>query len=132
MQADDLQPRNLPGRPWLEGALARNIAVVALIAVAWTWTVVRFCGLEVSPPGFFMDEATPAVHAMCLAETGKDGDGNAWPLYSRAAGGGHHPLTLLAFDISLDPAFGTSRGAFRRGVRLLGLAHLVGVGAPSA
>ncbi|MGD0838936.1 MAG: hypothetical protein ABSB49_20055 [Polyangia bacterium] len=87
--------------------------MVALIAVAWTWTVVRFCGLEVSPPGFFMDEATPAVHAMCLAETGKDGDGNAWPLYSRAAGGGHHPLTLLAFDIIWTRLFGTSRGAFR-------------------
>ncbi len=112
MQVDD-QPQTRGRLTWLGNSLARNVALVALIAVAWTWVVVRFCGLESSPPGFFMDEATPAVHAMCLAETGKDGDGKPWPLYSRAAGGGHHPLTLLAFDVVWTRLFGTSRGAFR-------------------
>jgi hypothetical protein len=60
-----------------------------------------------------MDEAAPAVHAMCLAETGRDADGVVWPLYSSAAGGGHHPLTLMAFDILWMKVFGTSRAAFR-------------------
>jgi hypothetical protein len=87
--------------------------VAILATLGATWLVVRFCGLGVSPPGFFMDEAAPAVHAMCLAETGKDMDGNAWPLYSSAAGGGHHPLTLMAFDIPWMKIFGTSRQAFR-------------------
>jgi hypothetical protein len=87
--------------------------VVTLFLLGWIWIVVRFYGLDVSPPGFFMDEAAPAVHAMCLAETGKDADGKPWPLYSSAAGGGHHPLTLLAFDIAWTGVFGTSRAAFR-------------------
>jgi hypothetical protein len=91
----------------------RRAASATLFALGATWLVIRFCGLGVSPPGFFMDEAAPAVHAMCLAETGKDADGKAWPLYSSAAGGGHHPLTLMAFDIPWMKVFGTSREAFR-------------------
>jgi hypothetical protein len=97
----------------LETPLLRSAAMGTLFLVGWTWIVVRFLGLEVSPPGFFMDEATPAVHAMCLAQTGKNLDGQAWPLYSHAAGGGHHPLTLLVFDIAWTKFFGTSRAAFR-------------------
>jgi hypothetical protein len=93
--------------------MLRNVALGTLLLVGWTWTVVRFLGLESSPPGFFMDEATPAVHAMCLAETGRNIDGQSWPLYSHAAGGGHHPLTLLVFDLGWMKLFGTSRGAFR-------------------
>jgi len=93
--------------------MLRGAALGTLFLVGWTWIVVRFLGLEVSPPGFFMDEATPAVHAMCLAETGKNMDGQSWPLYSHAAGGGQHPLTLLAFDIIWMKFFGTSRAAFR-------------------
>jgi len=91
----------------------RIAALGTLLLVGWTWMVVRFLGLEISPPGFFMDEATPAVHAMCLAETGRNMDGQSWPLYSHAAGGGQHPLTLLAFDIVWMKFFGTSRAAFR-------------------
>lgn len=98
---------------WLTSPLLRKSAVVTLFLLGWIWIVVRFYGLDVSPPGFFMDEAAPAVHAMCLAETGKDADGKPWPLYSSAAGGGHHPLTLLAFDIAWTGVFGTSRAAFR-------------------
>ncbi len=91
----------------------RNVVLAALVLVGWSWMVARFLWLESSPPGFFMDEATPAVHAMCLAETGMNIDEEAWPLYSHAAGGGHHPLTLLAFDVVWMKVFGTSRAAFR-------------------
>jgi hypothetical protein len=98
---------------WLASRPVQNAALAALFLVGWTWTVVRLCGLDVTPPGFFMDEATPAVHAMCLAETGKDLDGHAWPLYSHAAGGGHHPITLLLFEIGWMKIFGVSRAAFR-------------------
>ncbi len=98
---------------WFGTPTWRKAATASLFAVGATWLVIRFCGLGVSPPGFFMDEAAPAVHAMCLAENGKDADGNAWPLYSSAAGGGHHPLTLIGFDIVWMKVFGTSRAAFR-------------------
>jgi hypothetical protein len=98
---------------WFVSLSTRKAAATVLVVVGAVWLVIRFCGLGVSPPGFFMDEAAPAVHAMCLAETGKDMDGNAWPLYSSAAGGGQHPLTLMAFDILWTKIFGTSRQAFR-------------------
>jgi len=100
---------------WFLSPPLRKVALATLIAVGLVWLVIRFCGLEVSPPGFFLDEATAAVHAMCLSETGKDAYGVAWPIYSRGAiaGGGQHPLTLLAFDVLWMKVFGTSRAAFR-------------------
>jgi len=98
---------------WFGSKVVRWVMVGMLFALGWTWVVARFYGLDRSPPGFFMDEAAPAVHAMCLAETGKDMDGKPWPLYSSAAGGGHHPLTLHAFAILWTGIFGTSRAAFR-------------------
>ena len=98
---------------WFDTPRLRRAATTTLFILGATWLVIRFCGLGVSPPGFFMDEAAPAVHAMCLAETGRDADGQPWPLYSSAAGGGHHPLTLMGFDILWIKIFGTSRAAFR-------------------
>jgi hypothetical protein len=92
-----------------------RIAVQAIAILCATWMLVRFLGLEVSPPGFWMDESFQAVHAMCLAESGKNADGLVWPLYSSACGGGHHPLTLLGFEVGWIQLFGSSRGAFRAG-----------------
>ena len=98
---------------WFVNLTLRKGATATLFLVGAAWVVTRFCGLAVSPPGFFMDESAPAIHAMCLAQTGKDADGVPWPLYSSAAGGGHHPITLMAFDIVWMKVFGTSRAAFR-------------------
>jgi uncharacterized membrane protein YsdA (DUF1294 family) len=99
---------------WWRPTTLYRITVATLFVVGATWTVTRFCGLDVSPPGFFMDEATPALDAMCLADAGKDHDGNAWPFfYTRAAGGGQHPLTLVGFEALWMKLFGTSRAAFR-------------------
>jgi hypothetical protein len=98
---------------WVWPMKWHGFAWLALVAVGIAWGVTRFSGLGDSPPGFFMDEATPAVHAMCLAQTGKNVDGLEWPLYSRAAGGGHHPLTLLVFEIGWMKVFGNSREAIR-------------------
>jgi hypothetical protein len=91
----------------------RKISIGVLVVLGAAWVVVRFCGLGASPPGFFMDEATPATNAMCLAETGRNLQGERWPLYSPAAGGGSHTLVLLAFDTVWIKIFGTSREAFR-------------------
>ena len=100
---------------WFVTPLSRKVALGTLAAVGLVWLVIRFCGLETSPPGFFLDEATAAVHAMCLTETGKDAYGVAWPIYSRGAipEGGQHPLTLLAFEVLWMKIFGTSRAALR-------------------
>ena len=100
---------------WLVSPLSRKLALGTLAAVGLLWLVIRFCGLETSPPGFFLDEATAAVHAMCLSERGHDAYGVAWPIYSRGAipEGGQHPITLLAFDVLWLKIFGKSRAAFR-------------------
>jgi hypothetical protein len=100
---------------WLTAPGMRRVARWILIVVAGLWIVVRFCGLETSPPGFFVDEATPALHAMCLAETGRDANGEGWQLYPRGAhpGGGEHSLTFVGFEAGWLRLFGTSRAAFR-------------------
>lgn len=98
---------------WRRAATVQTAAASGLVVLGLVWLVIRFVGLEISPPGFWMDETLPATHAMCLAESGRNADGLSWPLYSRACGGGHHPLTLLGFDVVWIQVFGTSRSAFR-------------------
>lgn len=100
---------------WIESPVTRKIAARTLLVLGVTWLVFRFVGLEASPPGFFIDEARPAVHAMCLAETGRDAEGKPWPLYSTATGGGNHTLALLFFDVVWMKVFGKSIAAFRAG-----------------
>jgi hypothetical protein len=100
-------------RDRLASEAVRRGSVRVLVVLGAIWLVVRFVGLGTSPPGFFMDEATPAINAMCLAETGRNIQGETWPLYSHAAGGGSHTLVLLAFDTVWIKIFGTSRASFR-------------------
>ncbi len=100
---------------WLRVETGRKLSTGILVGIGATWLVIRFCGLGTAPPGFFVDEATPALHAMCLAETGKNAVGEPWPLYSPAAGNmaGQHTLALLSLDVIWLKGFGTSRVAFR-------------------
>ncbi|HEY0710393.1 MAG TPA: hypothetical protein VGG33_26530, partial [Polyangia bacterium] len=84
-----------------------------LAVLGAVWLVARFVGLADSPPGLFMDESRVALHTMCLAETGRDGDGRPWPLFSNAFAGGHHPFTLIGFDLLWTRVLGTGVAAFR-------------------
>lgn len=77
------------------------------------WAIARFVALGDAPYGFFMDESRSALHALCLAETGTNADGESWPLFSSAFGGGHHPFTLVAFNAAWTRVFGSSPAAFR-------------------
>jgi hypothetical protein len=92
---------------------AQVMSITVMVGVGVVWLVARFLGLSKTPPSFWMDEAWDAVHAMCLAQTGHDGAGNAWPLFSPALGGGNLPITWTAFDVGWTRVFGTSRAAFR-------------------
>jgi len=98
---------------WLNSLNVRRLFAAVLLGVGVLWLIVRFLGLETSPPGFWVDEAWSATHAICLAQTGHNADKVAWPLYSNGIGGGHSPLTLLGFNILWLSIFGTSRAAFR-------------------
>ena len=48
----------------------------------------RFLFLEVSPPGFYTDEAAGATQALCIAQSGYDFYGQFLPLFPRGFEGG--------------------------------------------
>ena len=75
--------------------------------------IVRFVGLEASPPGFYNDEAHVAAHVICLSRTGRDASGQAWPLFSGSGGGGYATPTHLYPVAIWIKIFGTSIVAFR-------------------
>jgi 4-amino-4-deoxy-L-arabinose transferase-like glycosyltransferase len=52
-----------------------------LVLLIAAMTVFRFIGLDVSPPGFFQDESSNAMHFVCLAQTGADATGETFPLF---------------------------------------------------
>ena len=88
-------------------------AVLALVALGALWAGARFAWLESSPTGFWIDESRSALHALCLAQTGHDGDGKPWPLFSDAFGGGQHPLLLTGFNTLWTRLAGSSIAAVR-------------------
>ena len=46
------------------------------------FNVLRFLGLEISPPGFYADESYGATQVMCIRETGADFFGHFLPLFA--------------------------------------------------
>jgi hypothetical protein len=86
---------------------------------AWTigailiLNAVRFIATDRSPPGFYVDEAVGAAHALCLGETGKDLFGNAFPLFSAGLGAGYYTAPYLYGEALWTRIFGVSTAAFR-------------------
>lgn len=97
----------------VESPRARSAVVAALIMLAGLWIAARFFRLNETPPGFWMDEAWAAAHALCLSERGLDADGQRWPMFSSTVDGGNLPFTWTVFDVFWIRVFGSSRGAFR-------------------
>jgi 4-amino-4-deoxy-L-arabinose transferase-like glycosyltransferase len=75
--------------------------------------VVRFIGLETSPPGFSMDEAMGAANLACLGETGYSAEGVRWPLFATGDGGGYYTPVYLYFGAAWTRLFGISIAAIR-------------------
>jgi 4-amino-4-deoxy-L-arabinose transferase-like glycosyltransferase len=75
--------------------------------------VVRFVGLEFTPPGFSMDEAIGAANLACLGETGRSADNVAWPLFAIGDGGGFYTPVYLYFGAAWTRLFGISIGSIR-------------------
>ena len=73
----------------------KSLSWYVAIALIGLMGLIRFWGLDASPPGFFMDEAYVGAHVICLAHTGHDADGRAWPLFSPSGGGGYASPTHL-------------------------------------
>ncbi len=73
----------------------------------------RFIALELSPPGFYLDEAAGATNITCISQTGADAAGVPFPLFSRGLGGGFVTPAYLYFGAVWAKVFGFSVGSFR-------------------
>jgi len=86
---------------------------------AWTigailiLNAVRFIATDRSPPGFYVDEAVGAAHALCIGETGKDLFGNAFPLFSAGLGAGYYTAPYLYGEALWTRVFGNSTAGLR-------------------
>ena len=83
------------------------MAVVAALA-----TAARFLFLEMSPPGFYIDEAAGATQALCLAQEGTDAGGVPHPLFFPSFGSFHTPVYVY-FAALWSEVFGSSIASFR-------------------
>ena len=81
--------------------------------LAILWLVLRFVGLEQSPPGFYGDEFRGALHAICIGETGESAYGERWPLFAGGAGAGLYTPPFLYFSAVWAKLFGYSIASFR-------------------
>ncbi|OGL22259.1 hypothetical protein A2707_02930 [Candidatus Saccharibacteria bacterium RIFCSPHIGHO2_01_FULL_45_15] len=75
--------------------------------------IARLISVVTSPPGFFLDEAAGAAHAISLLHTGANAHDVALPLYSESLGGGYTTPIYLYPLVSWIAVFGTSELAIR-------------------
>ena len=74
----------------------------------------KFLFLEVSPPGFYTDEAASATQVLCIAQNGYDFYGQFLPLFPRGfEGGGVFTPFYIYGEILWTMIFGPSIAAFR-------------------
>ena len=73
----------------------------------------RFVGLSISPPGFYVDEAAGATQVLCLEQTGHDFFNEHWPLFSHGLGGGFYTAPFLYGEMIWTSIFGNSPQVFR-------------------
>ena len=85
-----------------------------MIFLILLFNVLRFIGLELSPPGFYADESYGATQVICLWQTGADFFGNKYPLFSISGPG--EPIyspTYLYGQLIWTAVFGHGIAAFR-------------------
>ncbi|MCA9395493.1 MAG: glycosyltransferase family 39 protein [Candidatus Omnitrophica bacterium] len=90
---------------------AGALVVAALVILAVN--VIRFAGLEQSPPGFHVDELSGAVTVQCLETEGVDATGKPYPLFANLNYGSPKPPTYLYPAILWTRLFGHSIGSYR-------------------
>ena len=82
--------------------------------------IIRFIGLEISPPGFYVDEAAGAVQAICIWETGKDFYGDYLPLFVPGVSDAFYTPAYLYGAALWSGIFGNSIYIFRAFVAFIG------------
>src|SRR5438477_1233549 len=74
--------------------IARRRFAIALLLVMGGGIFLYTYRLNHNPPGIFIDESSIAYNAYCIAKTGRDEHGIAWPLYFRAFGEYKNPVYI--------------------------------------
>ena len=69
---------------------AAALAIIAFVAAAHMWE------LEGVPHGLFGDEASIGLNALSIAQSGRDDNGQRWPLYFRSWGDYKSPLYIYS------------------------------------
>lgn len=89
------------------GALTAAVILILLV------NVLRFIGLDKSPPGFHVDELSGAVTVQCLEQEGVDAVGTPYPLFANLKYGSPKPPTYLYPAILWTRVFGHSIASYR-------------------
>lgn len=86
-------------RPWLwAGLIAATVVAAGL----------RLYDLEGTPPGMNQDEAVNAYNAWCLLKTGKDVNGDPWPIFYTHGNGANQTTLMLYAIMPFQAVFGLS------------------------
>ena len=90
-----------------------DIKTLILSLIIITINILRFIGLDVSPPGFYIDEAVGALQIMCLSRDGVDFLGNPYPLFFSGASNTFYTAPYIYSQLLWTFLFGHSIYAYR-------------------
>lgn len=97
----------------------KNLWVLGAIVVILI--VARFVILQVSPPGFYVDEAASQRHVESMLESQTNANGEPWPFYSLSLGGGFTTPIYLYPLVAWSAVFGTDPTAIRAFSQFFGI-----------
>jgi hypothetical protein len=107
---------SLMNDPKEDEPMSRRVAGLVLLLVLAA-VAARFAKLEVSPPGFFRDEASAAVNIICLSQDGTSAGGRPHPLffpsYEPEPFGGFYTAPYIYFGAAWVKVFGYSISSIR-------------------
>lgn len=83
------------------------LAAIALLII------LRVVLLPITPPGFFLDEATTGAHVVSMLHGWTNAHGVIWPLFSESLGGGYTTPVYLYPLVGWSAVVGTSELALR-------------------
>lgn len=107
--------------------LRERFTVSGILLLLTFMTLLRFVGLEKSPPGFYLDEAAISAQVTCLRQSGHDLQGEPWPLFAPVLGGGYATPPYLYAGVLWTSVFGDSIGSYRGFAALHGALAVVGL-----
>lgn len=102
------------------GALRRRAWPLAFAGLCLLVVVRNLAGLDASPPGAYVDEASIGYNAWAIAHHGVDEHGASWPLFFRAFGEYKNPVYIYAL-VPFVRVLGASVAVVRLPAALFGL-----------